>query len=130
MALVMALVKRSRPTRRKKKSALPSKNTVSKIRTLAARTRKSKAPASRRTPKNTDDKLVRQYHELVEKKLRGIATSNDLAELQQVTAAIQEIERSHTARFEAALDQRHAGMMEKLESLASELRGFSAAARR
>jgi len=126
----MALAKRSRPARRKKKSALSHKNTVPKRRALAVRARKSKSSVPRRTSKTVEDKLVRQYHELVEKKLQGIATSKDLAELEQVTTAMSEIERAHTARFEAALDERHAGLMKKLEGLTDELRGFSAAAQR
>ena len=124
----MALAKRARPVRRKKKPATASKNTVPKRRDL--RVGKSKARASHRGSKTAEDKLVRRFHELVEKELQGIATSRDLSELEQIKAAMRKIEIACTAQFETVLEQRHVGIMKKLDGLTDELRRFSPLAQR
>jgi hypothetical protein len=126
----MPLAKRARSVRRKKKSAPSAKNAVSKRRTRLTSVGKRKASASRYSSKATQERLIRQYHELLEKKLLGIATAKESAELEHVKTAMREIERAHSAPLEAALEQRHVGIMKKLEDLTDELRRFPAAAQR
>jgi hypothetical protein len=130
MDFAMPLAKRARSVRRKKKSARPAKNAVSRRRPRLTGVRKPKTSASRHSAKVSQDRLIRQYHELLEKKLQGIATAKESAELEQIKSAMLEIERAHSAPFEVAIEQRHAGIMKKLEDLTDELRRFSAAAQR
>ena len=128
----MPLAKRARSVRRKKKSDRPAKNAVSRSRRRPRLTgvRKPKTSASRQSARVSQDRLIRQYHELIEKKLQGIATAKESAELEQIKSAMLEIERTHSAPFEVAIEQRHVGIMKKLEDLTDELRRFSAAAQR
>jgi hypothetical protein len=130
MDFAMPLAKRARSVRRKKKSTRPAKNAVSRRRPRLTGVRKPKTSASRQSARVSQDRLIRQYHELIEKKLQGIATAKESAELEQIKSAMLEIERTHSAPFEVAIEKRHVGIMKKLEDLTDELRRFSAAAQR
>jgi len=74
-----------------------------------------------------EDRMIREYHRLVDKKLQGIATPQDLAGLEQIKNKMQSIADAQTSRFDGILEQRHNAIMEKLSSLTDELRRFSSA---
>ena len=126
----MALAKRARTARRKKKPASPeAKKSSHKSRFLSLRDRKrARARTARRPSESSHQKLIREYHELVDKKLQGVATPSELADLEKIKSKMQAIGDAQTSLFEAALEQRHNALMEKLSSLTDELRSFSAAA--
>jgi hypothetical protein len=86
--------------------------------------------AARRASETVEEKIVRKYHELVDKKLQGTATTEDLAELEQTKSKMLAIQDERMAPFERVLEQRHDAMMEKLTCLTEELRRFSAAVQR
>jgi hypothetical protein len=71
--------------------------------------------------------MIREYHRLVDKKLQGIATPQDLAALEQIKSKMQSIADAQTSQFDGILEQRHNAIMEKLSSLTDELRRFSSA---
>ena len=127
----MALAKRVRSVRRKKKSApTEAKKSTHKSRFLSLSARKrARSRAARLSSKIAVDKLIREYHELVDKKLQGTATSEDLAGLAKIKTKMQTIQGAENLQFEAALERRHNTLMEKLSSLTDELRGFTAAAK-
>lgn len=131
MGFIMALAKRSRTVRGKKKAARAvAKKSSPKRRPVSLAVRKRlRRIAVRRASKAMPDRILREYHMLVDKKLQGIATAGDLADLQQLKVKLQAMQDEQTAEFAGALEQRHNAIIEKLSSLTDELRRYSAAAR-
>jgi hypothetical protein len=131
MDFVMALAKRVRSVRHKKKSApTAAKKSSHKSRFLSLGARKrARSHKARLSPKVVEDRLIREYHELVDKKLQGLATPSELAALEKTKSKMHAMEDEQTSLFEVALEQRHNTLMEKLSSLTDELRGFTAAAK-
>ncbi len=128
----MPSTKRARVVRRKKKTSVAATKKSSPKRSLlalAARKR-SRRLAVRRVSETIEEKIVRKYHELVDKKLQGIATAEELAELEQAKSKMLAIQEEQTAPFESVLEQRHNALMEKLTGLTEELRRFSATSQR
>ncbi len=126
----MPLAKRARSVRRKKKSApTAAKKSSHKSRFLSLSARKrARSRKVHLSSKAVEDRLIRAYHELVDKKLQGVATASELADLEKTRSKMLAMEDARTSLFEAALEQRHGALMEKLSTLTDELRRFSAAA--
>lgn len=99
---------------------------MQKRRVILARA-KALGTFSRRASESAEDSLIREYHRLVDKGLQGIASPEDLAELEQIKSKMQSIADAQTAQFDGILEQRHNAIMEKLSSLTDELRRFSSA---
>jgi Mg2+ and Co2+ transporter CorA len=100
---------------------------MQKRRVIVARA-KVLSVTARRASESAEDHTIREYHRLVDKRLKGIATPEDLAGLEQVKSKMQSIADAQTSHFDGILQQRHNAIMEKLSSLTDELRRFSSAA--
>lgn len=85
---------------------------------------------AKRASEAAEDRMIREYHRLVDKRLQGIATPEDLAGLEQIKSKMQSIADAQTSQFEGILELRHNAIMERLASLTEELRRFSPAVER
>ena len=86
--------------------------------------------AAQRASGTAKDRMIREYHRLVDKRLQGVATPEDLAGLEQIKNKMQSIADAQTSQFDGILELRHNAIMEKLSSLTDELRRFSPAVER
>jgi hypothetical protein len=100
-----------------------------KRRVISARS-KTLGVAAQRASEIAEDRMIRENHRLVDKKLQGIATPKDLAGLEQIKSKMRSIADAQTSQFDGILEQRHNSIMEKLSCLTDELRRFSSAVER
>jgi hypothetical protein len=97
---------------------------MQKRRVIMARA-KALGVGAQRASGTAKDRMIREYHRLIDKRLQGIATPEDLAGLEQIKSKMQFIADAQTSQFDGILEQRHNAIMEKLSSLTDELRRFS-----
>jgi hypothetical protein len=99
---------------------------MQKRRVIMARA-KALGVTAKRASETAEDRTIREYHRLVDRRLQGIATPEDLAGLEQIKIKMQSIADEQTSQFDGILELRHNAIMEKLSSLTDELRRFSPA---
>lgn len=72
----------------------------------------------------SDRRLLKRYHHLIDKRLKGALSAKEGQELQRIEEALQSFEDARTSETEKEIEQRHQMMMQQLGDLTAELRRF------
>jgi RNA polymerase sigma-70 factor (ECF subfamily) len=89
--------------------------------------RVSKTPAAKESsepPLALDDRLLKRYHRLVDKRLSGALLGSEEKELQGMEEVLQQFEDSAASAVDRSIEQRHEAVIQELSDLTVELQKF------